>query len=166
MKKFSILLLTLLLPLLAGAQVKFGYFSYEEAFTSMPEYAIARTNLQDLRNKYDAETKRAEEEFNRKYEEFLEGQSDFAPTILQKRQTELQELLKKNVAFKSEIAKLLKQAEKEAYAPLREKLGNVVAKVGAERGYAFILNTDGDACPYINPEMGEDVSEVIKEALR
>ena len=58
MKKFSILLLTLLLPLLAGAQVKFGYFSYEEAFTSMPEYAIARTNLQDLRNKYDAETKR------------------------------------------------------------------------------------------------------------
>ena len=85
----------------------------------MPEYAIARTNLQDLRNKYDAETKRVEEEFNRKYEEFLEGQSDFAPTILQKRQTELQELLKKNVAFKAEIAKLLKQAEKEAYAPLR-----------------------------------------------
>ena len=38
MKKFSILLLTLLLPLMAGAQVKFGYFSYEEAFASMPEY--------------------------------------------------------------------------------------------------------------------------------
>ena len=166
MKKFSILLLTLLLPLLAGAQVKFGYFSYEEAFTSMPEYAIARTNLQDLRNKYDAETKRVEEEFNRKYEEFLEGQSDFAPTILQKRQTELQELLKKNVAFKAESAKLLQQAEKEAYAPLREKLAKAVQSIGASRGYAFILNTDGDACPYINPELGEDVSQQVREALR
>ena len=166
MKKFSILLLTLLLPLLAGAQVKLGYFSYEEAFVSMPEYAIAQANLNDLRAKYDAETKRVEEEFNRKYEEFLEGQSDFAPTILQKRQTELQELLKKNVAFKAEAAKLLKQAETEAYAPLREKLSKVIAKIGEEGGYAFILNTDGDACPYINPEMGEDVSVAIKEALR
>ena len=74
------------LPLLAGAQVKFGYFSYEEAFQSMPEYALAQANLKDLKSKYDAEMKRVEEEFNRKYEEFLDGQGDFAPTILQKRQ--------------------------------------------------------------------------------
>ncbi len=166
MKRYSIIFLTLLLPLLAGAQVKFGYFSYENAFTSMPEYAIAQANLKDLSAKYDAETKRVEEEFNRKYEEFLDGQSDFAPTILQKRQTELQELFHKNVAFKAEAAKLLKQAEAEAYAPLREKISKVLAKIGAEHGFAFILNTDGDACPYIDPEMGEDVSEIVKEALR
>jgi len=166
MKRYSIIFLTLLLPLLAGAQVKFGYFSYENAFTSMPEYAIAQANLKDLSAKYDAETKRVEEEFNRKYEEFLDGQSDFAPTILQKRQTELQELFHKNVAFKAEAAKLLKQAEAEAYAPLREKLNQVLAKIGAEHGYAFILNTDGDACPYIDPEMGEDVSQMVREALR
>lgn len=166
MKRYSIIFLTLLLPLLAGAQVKFGYFSYVNAFTSMPEYAIAQANLKDLSAKYDAETKRVEEEFNRKYEEFLDGQSDFAPTILQKRQTELQELFHKNVAFKAEAAKLLKQAEAEAYAPLREKLNQVLAKIGAEYGYAFILNTDGDACPYIDPEMGEDVSQMVREALR
>ena len=166
MRKICLLLLATVLPLLAQAQIKFGYFSYEEAFQSMPEYALAQTNLNDLRAKYDAETKRVEEEFNRKYEEFLDGQSDFAPTILQKRQTELQELLKKNVAFKAESAKLLKQAEAEAYAPLRAKLSKVLATIGAERGYAFILNTDGDACPYIDAEMGEDVSKIVKEALR
>lgn len=153
-------------PLLLSAQMKFGYFSYEEAFQSMPEYALAQTNLNDLREKYDAEMKRVEDEFNRKYEEFLDGQSDFAPTILQKRQTELQELLKKNVAFKKESSKLLKQAEQEAYAPLREKLQKVLETIGTEHGYAFILNTDGDACPYIHPEMGEDVSQLVREALR
>ena len=166
MKKYGLLLLMVALPLLAGAQVKFGYFSYVEAFQSMPEYALAQANLKDLKSKYDAEMKRVEEEFNRKYEEFLDGQGDFAPTILQKRQTELQELLKKNVAFKAESAKLLQQAEKEAYAPLREKLAKAVQSIGASRGYAFILNTDGDACPYINPEMGEDVSQQVREALR
>jgi len=155
-----------LLPFLADAQVKFGYFSYDDAFRSMPEYAIAQANLNDLRSKYDAETKRVEEEFNRKYEEFLEGQSDFAPTILQKRQTELQELLKKNVAFKAEASKLLQQAEVDAYAPLRDRLAKVLQTIGSREGYTFILNTDGDACPYIDPTMGEDVTEKVKEALR
>ena len=165
MRKYCLMLM-LALPLLTTAQVKFGFFSYEEAFQSMPEYALVQANLKDLHSKYDAETRRAEEEFNRKYEEFLDGQSDFAPTILQKRQTELQELMKKNVAFKAESIKLLKQAETEAYAPLREKMRKVLATIGAEHGYAFILNTDGDACPYIDPEMGEDVSQIVKEALR
>ena len=155
-----------LLPLAASAQMSFGYFSYDEAIKSMPEYALVQENLADLKSKYDQEMKRVEDEFNRKYEDFLDGRNDFAPTILQKRQTELQELLKKNVEFKAEALRLLQQAEVEAFAPLREKLQRVVNKIGAERGYAFILNTDGDACPYVNPEMGEDVSQIIREALR
>lgn len=166
MRRIAFLFCLVLLPLLAGAQVKIGYFSYQEAFESMPEYALAQANLKDLKNKYDAETRRVEDEFNRKYEEFLDGQSDFAPTILQKRQTELQEMLKRNVAFKAESVKLLQQAEKEIYAPLKEKLKKVVAAIGAEKGYAVILNTDDDACPYIDPEMGEDVSQLVREALR
>ena len=86
---------------MAGAQVKFGYFSYDQVLTTMREYKVVMENMNDLKTKYDAETKRVEEEFNKKYEEFLDGQRDFAPTILQKRQSELQELLKRNVAFKA-----------------------------------------------------------------
>ena len=156
-----------LLPRMAVAQQKmFGYFSYDEAIKAMPEYVLVQENLNDLKSKYDQEMKRVEDEFNRKYEDFLDGRNDFAPTILQKRQTELQELLKKNVAFKAEAQRLLQQAEVDALAPLKKKLQDVLDKIGSERGYAFILNTDGDACPYINPEMGEDVSQLVKEALR
>ena len=164
---FFVLLAMVLLPRMAVAQQKmFGYFSYDEAIKEMPEYVLVQENLNDLKSKYDQEMKRVEDEFNRKYEDFLDGRNDFAPTILQKRQTELQELLKKNVAFKAEAQRLLQQAEVDALAPLKKKLQDVLDKIGSERGYAFILNTDGDACPYINPEMGEDVSLLVKEALR
>lgn len=164
---FFVLLAMVLLPRMAVAQQKmFGYFSYDEAIKEMPEYVLVQENLNDLKSKYDQEMKRVEDEFNRKYEDFLDGRNDFAPTILQKRQTELQELLKKNVAFKAEAQRLLQQAEVDALAPLKKKLQDVIGKIGSERGYAFILNTDGDACPYINPEMGEDVSQLVKEALR
>ena len=151
---------------MVGAQVKFGYFSYEQILKWMPEYKIVVDNMNDLKSKYDAETKRVEEEFNRKYEEFLDGQRDFAPTILQKRQTELQELLNRNVAFKAESERLLAEAEKEAFAPLHQKLSNTLQTIGAQNGYAFILNTDGNACPYIDPTMGEDVTNMLKEALK
>ena len=57
MRKYGLLLLLAVLPLLASAQMKFGYLSYEEAFKSLPEYALAQANLADLKAKYDAEMK-------------------------------------------------------------------------------------------------------------
>ena len=121
--------------------------------------------MDNLRRKYDSEMRRAEMEFNSKYEEFLEVQSTLVPTILRKRQTELQDLMEKNVEFRKDAERLLKQAETDAISPVRRRLAAAVAAVGKDQGYAFILNTDNDACPYINPEMGEDATELIKAQL-
>ena len=156
-------------PIVAPAAppaLHFGSFSYQGLFESMPDYALAKRNIDDLRIKYDNEMKRVENEFNAKYEQFLEGQRDFAPSILQKRQAELQELMEKNTAFKKEAQRLLQQAEDEAYKPLRTRLDAAIQQVGKDKGLAFILNTDNQAVPYINAATGEDVSAAILAALR
>ena len=145
--------------------LKYGYLSYDSVFKAMPEYATMQASMQTLRDKYEAEQKRVEDDFNKKYEEFLDGQASFPQTILQKRQSELQEMLDKNIAFKKESQRLLCKAECEAKAPLKERLAAVLAKVGEERGYAFILNIDGNAAPWLNSAMGEDISEVVKQLL-
>lgn len=165
MKKTLTLLLLALLPLLAGAQTRFGYLSYDTVFHAMPEYAAACRTLADLKAKYEAETKRAESEFNAKYEEFLDGQRDFVPSILQKRQAELQDLMERNTAFRDQARQLLAAAERDAFAPIRTRLAQAIARVGRDHGYAFILNTDGNACPYIDPASGDDVTVLVKNAL-
>lgn len=165
MKKLFLLIVLGVLSLTANAQTRFGYFSFDNVLKSMPDYVMAQGSIDDLRQKYDAEMKRAEDEFNSKYEEFLDVQKDLVPAILRKRQAELQEMMQKNINFKNESQRLLKQAEADAFAPVKNKLYNALTKVGQAQGYAFILNTDGDACPYVNPEMGEDATELIKEAL-
>lgn len=165
MKKLFLLIVFGVLSLTANAQTRFGYFSFDNVLKSMPDYVMAQRSIDDLRQKYDAEMKRAEDEFNSKYEEFLDVQKDLVPAILRKRQAELQEMMQKNINFKNESQRLLKQAEADAFAPVKNKLYNALTKVGQAQGYAFILNTDGDACPYVNPEMGEDATELIKEAL-
>lgn len=167
MKKTVLLLLTIFLAITANAQeLKFAYFSYDAALKSMPDYGIALVNVDKLRNQYNGEIERAEKEFNAKYEDFLENQRSLAPAILDKRQAELQELLQKNLKFKEEAKRLLKQAEDDAYAPLKNKLNAAVKKIGAERGYAFVINTDNNACPYVDSTKGDDISMLIEDALK
>lgn len=167
MKRLLIMLLAVIVPSLCMAQdFKFGYLSYSEALKAMPSYSVAMSNVDKLRSQYAAELKRAEKEFNEKYEEFLSEQRTLAPAILDKRQAELQELLQKNVTFREESERLLRQAENDAYAPLRSKLTAVIRRIGSERGYAFVLNTDGDACPYVDSTKGDDISVLVADALK
>jgi outer membrane protein len=162
-------MMTLLLTatLAVGAQgLKFGYFSYDEVQASMDDYIIAKANVAALKDKYDAEIKRSEKDFNDKYEEFLEEQRDLAPAIYQKRQAELQDLLNRNIAFKNKAERLLKKAEVDAMAPVRERLLAAVRLLGRERGYVFILNTDRDALPYMDESLGENVTDDLIKRLK
>ena len=144
---------------------RFGYLSYKAAIERMAEYAVVQQQMEDLRAQYQAETLRVEDEFNRKYEEFLDGQREFPRTILQKRQTELQELMEKNIKFKEQSRQELEDAERQAMAPLRIRLIELLSTIGRERGYAFVYDTDTKALPFINPVQGEDISQMVNARL-
>lgn len=145
---------------------KFGYLSYNAIFKVMPEYEIAQQKLQELKAKYDAEAQRSDEEFQRKFAEFLQGQKEFPENILHKRQNELQALLEAGIAFKKEAQKLLADAEKDLYKNMLTLLNEAIRAVGIERGYAYVINIDGNVCPFINPLMGDDVTNYVKEKLQ
>lgn len=146
--------------------IAFGYLSYKEVLKQMPEYLAAQKSISALRDKYNAEMKRVEDDFRTKYEQFLDGQRDFAPSILQKRQAELQDLMQRNAAFKQESEQLLAKSEAAAMAPVYDKLNAAIARVGQSRQFAFILNTDNNNTPYINTLMGTDVTAYVINMLK
>ena len=165
MKKVLFIIAMALTGLVAHAQ-QVGYLSCNAVMQSMPEYTQMLQDMALLRSQYEAEQKRVEEDFNNKYEEFLDGQAAFPKTILQKRQSELQEMLDKNVAFKKESQRLLAEAEETMTADIRAIVAQAVEKIGQERGYAFILNTDTNAATWMNPTMGEDITEAVQKLLK
>ena len=167
MKKLILFLLLLAtMSAMAQGELKFGFLSYNIVMQAMPEYAAMQNSMAELREKYEAEQKRVENDFNKKYEEFLDGQKNFPKTILQKRQSELQEMLDKNVAFKKESQRLLKQAEEDAMAPIQARLATALDTIGKERGFAFIVNTDEKATLWLNPSLGEDITATVIEQLQ
>ena len=169
MRRLATLIIAICAVLCVSAQdslsIRFGYLSYQQALQAMPQYVLVQKQMAELRHQYEAELQRVTNEFNRKYEEFLEGQREFPKTILQKRQTELQELMTRNVAFKEESLKQLADAEREALAPLKIRLAETVAGIANERGLALVVNTDSEACPYINPAWGENLNELVIASL-
>ncbi len=145
--------------------VQFGYLSYDKILHEMPQYVKAQTDLEALKAKYEAEAARGEDEFQKKFVDFIQGQKDFPQTILQKRQGELQTLMDNGVAFRVQAQELIKKAEKDLVAEAEKVLDNAILAVGVEYGYGYIMNVDGHNCPYINPTIGVDVSDLVRVKL-
>ena len=174
MKKTILFLLLTVVSLVVSAQdaqpkdsvaFKFGYLSYDSVMVAVPDYTELKTNMAQLREQYEAEQKRVENDFNKKYEEFLDGQASFPKTILQKRQSELQEMLDRNIEFKKQSQKMLSEAEANMMEVIKTTINMAVNIIAQERGYAFVLNTDKEAVTFINPALGEDITEAVKQLL-
>jgi outer membrane protein len=165
MKRLSIILSLLLFCAISYAQIQFGYLSYEQVLKELPEYAQATQDLATLKAKYEAEAKKGEEEFQQKFVDFLQGQKDFPQAIMQKRQAELQTLMDNGVAFRMKSKELIAEAEKDMMQEAQKRLNRALLEVGVEYGYGYILNTDNNSCPYINPVIGVDVTELVRQKL-
>ena len=147
-------------------QAKIGYFSYKAILEDMPDYVTAMLGVETLRKQYDEELKAASDEFNEKYELFLDQQNMLDEPIKQKRQADLQSLLDRNTQFRNESMRLLKQAEQDALAPVKQKLNKAIQSVGYSGAFLLIVNTDREACPYIDSSSAEDVTAKIKSYIR
>lgn len=161
----SLFALLVLVSMTAMAQSRFGYVSYKEMVKALPEYGIVKAHIDELQAKYEAEIERSDREFNQKYADFIEEQSQFPDNIRMKRHKELQELMEKSIAFKDEVNRTMIEARKEMMKPLYEKVDEAVMKVCIDGDYDYILNTDEKAYIAINPQRGEDITEQVKQRL-
>ena len=91
MKRILLILLTIV-SMTAVAQSKFGYVSYVEIVKALPEYNLVEAHLDELQAKYEAEIERSDREFNQKYTDFIEEQSQLPDNIRMRRHKELQQL--------------------------------------------------------------------------
>lgn len=147
-------------------QLKFAVVSIETVLKQMPGYAEAESDYQELVKKYEIEQKASADEFNAKYQSFLDNQHNYAPSILRKRQLELEDMMKRNELFRIETNRLLKEARADFFKPLRQRINTMLNAIATEEGYAFVLNTDAEAVPFVNPENGVNITETLLVKLK
>ncbi len=131
----------------------------------MPQYIAMQESLKSLKEQYEAEAKKSESDFQRKFEEFMQGQKDFPKTILEKRQNELQMMLETNVEFRIKAQKLLAEAERSMLADVKAELAEAIAAVAQENGIGIVFDMDGDSVPYVMPNLALDITEAVLQYL-
>lgn len=149
----------------AQPRLTFGYINYNNVLQAMADYALAQQTMQNLRQQYDKEAAYNEDKFFKMYSDYIQGQKSFPQDIMLKRQKELQVAMDQGIAFRQQSEKNLEKAEQELLEPIRQKLDAAISTVAKEKGYAFVLNTDGHACPYINPLDGTDITLMVEAVL-
>lgn len=161
----KILVILLILPLAAVAQVRFGYLNYSEAQQQVPQYKEAQAHYNELLKRCEQELLRNEEELTRNYVSFLDGQREFPEPILRKRQKELQDHVDRSIQFREEVKKWLVQAHDSLFAPVNAIVDDAIARVCMHNGLAYVINLEEAGYLFVNPSMGFDVTKAVVNTI-
>ncbi len=147
-------------------EFRFGYVNYSTVLTAVPDYAQMESDMAALTAQFAAEQAASDEEFNDKFETYLNECSTYAPAILRKRQAELKEAMHRNEQFRAETERLLEQARADMMSELRAKIDATISQLALANQLAFVLNTDSEAVPFLNASMGYNLTEAVIAALQ
>ena len=161
MKKIIIAML-LMLPMAISAQ-KFGHINTQELFAMMPEVNQVRLKMDTINNQYENQLASMNEEFQRKYQDYMAQEATMADAIKQIRQQELQEMQQRIQLFYQTAEQDIQKKQQELLAPVHEKMTKAIKAVGEREGYTYIF--DSAAMVHIGAD-AIDVMPAVKRELR
>lgn len=162
MKKV-ILMALLLVPMSILAQ-KFGHFDSAEIMQAMPEYTTAQNEIQQLQTQYEADLKRMQDEFNRKYTDFQKEEASLLENVKQRRLAELQDLDARIRQNYQDNMKSIQDFQQQKIQAITEKMLAAIKSVGDEGGYVYIMDVSAGV-PYISTTFSTDVTTQVKAKL-
>ena len=135
MKKLIVLLL-MILPLSAIAQeVKIAYVKTQEVFMAMPEVSEMEKKLADLNEKYKGELKLMQDEYQKKYADFIQQQDSLTENIKLRRMQEIQDIQTRMDNFVQMGQQDVQKQQQDLLIPIQQKLQDAIKAVGDEKGY-------------------------------
>lgn len=161
---FLIVLLSVT-TLLSAQEGMFGYIDFNGTLKLMPEYMEAQIILLKTQSDYREEIERSKREFERQYIDFMLEQDYLSPSIVAKRQKELQLLMDNNAEFRDKVQSELETKRDELLLPLKNKLMKAVSEISKEQDLDYVIDTGKGAYLFINPDKGVDISEVVYKKL-
>ena len=150
-------------PMAVFAQ-KFGHVNSQEIMQAMPEFAKARTEIDELTKQYEADLKSMQEEFQKKYEEFEKLPDNTPDAIKQRRQQELQDMSQKIQQTYQDNQQALQKEQSNRLQAIHTKILDAIKSVGQAGGYVYIMDVTS-GIPYISTTLSTDVTKEVKAKL-
>ncbi|WP_099464318.1 MULTISPECIES: OmpH family outer membrane protein [Parabacteroides] len=140
MKKL-IVLLFMILPLGAIAQeVKIAYVNTQDIFLALPDAGDMEKKMADLNEKYKGELKTMQDEYTKKYSDFVAQQDSLTENIKLRRMQEIEDIRGRIDNFMQVAQQDMQKKQGELLQPIQDKIQKAIKAVGEEKGYTYIVD--------------------------
>lgn len=141
-----------------------AYINSDELLEAFPERKQATEQLLILSEEYKKELDLMQNEYNKKYSDYITYQASLAENIKLRRMQELTELENRMQEFMEMAQKDIEFQEKERIEPLKKRISEAIHAVGLERNYTVIYDLADSGIAFISPR-AEDASPFVKQKL-
>ena len=163
---FSIAALILMVSTVAQAQTApvVAYVNTTELINALPDKTRATAKLTTLSDNYKEELQLMQNEYNKKYSDFITYQASLAENIKLRRMQELTNLENQIQQFMELSQKDIEEQEKLLLEPIKEKISNAIRTVGIERNITVIYDLADPGIAFVNPS-AIDANPLVKAKL-
>lgn len=148
----------------AQKQYKFGHIDSNELLSIMPERTKAKAQLETYAKQLENQLAAMQNEFDRKYEEYINTADSLSKFIRQTKEQELGDLQKRIQAFQQTAQQDLATRENELLQPIIQKARNAVDEVAAENNYTYVFDIGTGVILHWS-EDSEDIMPLVKAKL-
>lgn len=162
----NIFILSLLFTgdLYAQTADQIAYVNSDELLEALPEKAKASEEVNSLNQKYKDELQVMQNDYNKKYSDFISYQTSMAENIRLRRMQELHELEQHINSFMQVAQDDVLSTEERLLKPLRTKIKDAIYQVGVEGGYICIYDLANPTILFVTPD-AVDITELVKQKL-
>ena len=144
------------------ANTSSAYVNSMAIFEAMPETAAAEIELANLNQSIRTTLQRMEDEYNKKYTEFMQQQDYLDQGVKIRRIQEIEDIKNRIESFYQQAEKDIAKKREDLTAPIVKKIQAAIQDVGDENGFASIseegalLHKGGliDATPLVKEKLG------------
>ena len=144
---------------------KFGHINTQEVIALMAETDSANVQLDKYSKELDEVLQGMDNEFRKKYEEYVQKQKDWLPAVLEAKEKELQEIQQRLQQYSQNAQREFEMKRQELFAPIFQKAREAIDKVGKANGFTYIFDTSVGSLVFINDNSSVNVLPLVKTEL-
>lgn len=167
MKKSLILLVVAIFALgstsFAQRSIKLGHLNSTELMQIMPGKDSAQAAFQAEVDALEAQLTAMQTEFQNKYNEYMEKQSQMTELIRKTKEQELMDMRQRIESFSQNAQQQLQEREKVLLQPIIDRAKQAIAEVAKENGYTYIFDVSAGALLY--QQDSDDILPLVKKKL-
>lgn len=150
--------------ILAQSPQQIAFVNSDEILELLPDKKRASDKLNDLNNKYKAELQIMQNDYNKKYSDFISYQTSMAENIRLRRMQELYEIEKNIKDFMKIAQEDMDAQEKELLIPLRKTVKDAIYEVGIEQKFICIYDLANPSIVFVTPD-AVNITALVKQKL-